>query len=95
MGYKEEGDFGAEDDAGYCEEVNAEALGAVVGVDALGGVEEELLKGDGCECEREHVWECSGGVENDMKLRCLQEDIPIRYSLSKSSPGCSGIRHES
>ena len=48
MGYEEEGDFGAEDDAGYGEEVNAEALGAVVGADALGRGGEELLKGDGC-----------------------------------------------
>lgn len=50
MGYEEEGDFGAEDDASYGEEVNAEALGAVVGADGLGGDGEELLKGNGC-CE--------------------------------------------
>lgn len=54
MSYEEEGDFGAEDDASYGEEVNAEALGAVVGADALCGGGEELLKGDGC-------WGARGG----------------------------------
>ena len=43
----------------------------------------------------EHVGECSGGVEDDMELRCLEEDIPICCPPTKGPLGCSSIGHES
>lgn len=80
---EEYGDFGAENHARCDEEVDpAPYLGPLAcGIGPGDG--EEGARGIGGEEEGEGVGEGAGGVEGDVELRCLEEDIPPPYAWAE------------
>lgn len=68
---KKKSHFRTEDYACDGEEVDAETL---LGV---GSIREEIAECEGCETECERVGKCSGGIEDGVKLRGLEDEVPI------------------
>ncbi|KFY82641.1 hypothetical protein V500_10411 [Pseudogymnoascus sp. VKM F-4518 (FW-2643)] len=91
---EEEGDFGAENHACCDEEVDSApdlgALGAGFGA----GEGEEGARGFGGEEEGEGVGKGAGGVEGDVELRCLEEDVPGPYAFAEGFGEAAGVSEE-
>ena len=91
---EEDGDFGAENHARCDEEVDPPshlgALGAGIGA----GEGEEGARGFGGEEEGEGVGEGAGGVEGDVELHCLEEDVPGPDAWAEGFGEAAGVSEE-